>query len=371
MNFFPFRLNSTASWAAVLFCFATTTVAHAQGAPQNAARPPAAPFTALSVLPRFVASDVPRTGPGEVPVDPPTWHSRRPMEQAPRPGRGAAEHPMLYIGEGCNTMFVVRDGKVIWSYATGQGGEFDDIWMLSNGNIIFSRMSYAEEVTPRKQVVWHLAAPAGTEIHSLQPVGLDQVLLIENGLPPKILLLDKRTGETVVAHDLPAPSTTDRGTVHAQFRRVRLTGNGTYLVPYLEMGRVVEYDREFHEIWSYKIPTPWAAIRLQNGNTLITDESEALTREVNPRGETVWEFKLSALPAEFHFTGSQSCVRLGNGHTILCSRGNGGEGCQLVEITPDQQVVSAMYDWKTFGPATAIQALDDPGRPETPGDLQR
>jgi len=30
-----------------------------------------------------------------------------------------------------------------------------------------------------------------------------------------------------------------------------------------------------------------------------------------------------------------------------------------------------MYDWKDFGPATAVQILDDPGVPENPGELQR
>jgi hypothetical protein len=35
------------------------------------------------------------------------------------------------------------------------------------------------------------------------------------------------------------------------------------------------------------------AIRLHNGNTLITDERDELTREVNSKGDTVREFKLS------------------------------------------------------------------------------
>jgi outer membrane protein assembly factor BamB len=278
---------------------------------------------------------------------------------------------MLYIGEGCNTMFVVRDGRILWTYSTGKGWEFDDIWMLGNGNILFSRMSYAEEVTPQKRVVWHLDAPKGTEIHTVQPIGLDRVLLVENGLPPKLMIVDVKTGQAEVEHALPAPSLTDRGTVHGQFRRMRITANGTYLAPFLEMNRVVEYDKDFTEIWSYAIRSPWAAVRLRNGNTLITDEKDELTREVNPKGETVWEFRLSELPPGIVFHGSQSCARLANGNTILCSRGDSGKGCQLVEITHGKKVVWAMYDWKDFGPATAIQVLDDPGIPENPGDLQR
>ena len=36
------------------------------------------------------------------------------------------------------------------------------------------------------------------------------------------------------------------------------------------MGFVAEYDKDFHEIWRYDSPKPWAALRLKNGNTLIT-----------------------------------------------------------------------------------------------------
>lgn len=325
----------------------------------------------VPLLDRFTANSIPAFGAHEVEVDPPAWTVSPTMAKLALPGKGAAEHPMLFIGEGYNKMLLIKDGQVIWTYSTGKGWEFDDIWMLSNGNILFSRMSYAEEITPDKKVVWHLDAPKGTEIHTLQPIGLDKVLLVENGLPPRAQVIDIKTGKVDMEHTLPAPSETDPKTVHGQFRRFRMTGTGTYLAPFLTMNKVVEYDKNFNEIWSYSIRSPWAAIRLQNGNTLITDEQDALTREVNPKGETVWEFKLSELPAEWHFTGSQSCVRLANGNTILCSRGDNGKGVQLVEISADKKVVSAMYDWTHFGPATAIQVLDDPGVPEHPGDLQR
>jgi hypothetical protein len=330
-----------------------------------------APAPVAGLLARFTAPGVPGTGPAEIPVDPPRWASRPPLEKIPWPGKGLAEHPMLYIGEGCNTMFVIAGGKVIWTYSTGKGWEFDDIWMLSNGNILFSRMSYAEEVTPEKRVVWHWDAPKGTEIHTIQPIGLDKVMLVENGLPPRLMVIVKQTGRVESEHVLDAPSTTDPKTVHGQFRRARVTAQGTFLVSYLTMGKVVEYDSGFREVWSYVIRSPWAAIRLHNGNTLITDEKDELVREVNPGGGTVWEFRLSELPPSIPFPGSQSCVRLADGNTLLCSRGDGGAGCQLVEVTPDKDVAWALYDWKDLGPATAVQVLDEPGISEKPGDLQR
>jgi outer membrane protein assembly factor BamB len=321
----------------------------------------------MDVLPLFTASNVPEVGPEELPGDPPRWTVSTKETDPNLPGEGLTQHPMLYIGEGCNTMFIVKDGKVIWTYSTGKGWEYDDIWLLSNGNILFSRMGWAAEVTPQKKIVWRLDAPKGTEIHTVQPLGLDKVLLMQNGTPPKLMIINKKTGAVEVEHVMPD----DGKGVHAQFRRLRMTAQGTYLVPFLQMHKVVEYDKDFKEIWSYPIRTPWAAIRLHNGNTLITDEGDKLTREVNPQGQTVWEIKLSELPPGARLADSQSCVRLASGNTILCSRGSGGKSPQLVEVTPDKKVVWVVDDWKNLGPATAVQVLDDPGIPEHPGDLQR
>lgn len=347
--------------AILLLVCSWPTVARSAPAPARAA-------SAMEALPWFTAAGVPAVGPEESPIDPPNW-TVLPDEGAGLPGRGLAQHPMLYIGEGCNKMFLINQGKIIWTYSTGKGWEYDDIWLLSNGNILFSRMGWAAEVTPQKKIVWRMDAGRGGEIHTVQPIGLERVLLVENGTPAKLRIVNKRTGVIEVEHSLPT-SLTGAG-VHAQFRRARITALGTYLLPCLQTGRVVEYDKDFNEIWSYSIRSPWAAIRLKNGNTLISDEQDALAREVNPKGETVWEFKLAELPRELGFSGSQSCVRLANGNTIFCSRADGGKRPQLVEVTPDKKVVWALKDWKELGPATAIQVLDEPGIPERPGDLQR
>ena len=69
------------------------------------------------------------------------------------PGKGAAQHPFVYAGEWDTrkpleqSIFIVREGKVTWQYSmpikTPSGGnqEFDDATLLSNGNVVFSRMS--------------------------------------------------------------------------------------------------------------------------------------------------------------------------------------------------------------------------------------
>jgi hypothetical protein len=321
----------------------------------------------MPVLSLFTALDVPELGPAETAVQARTWTRHAPSGL---PGNGMAQHPMLYIGEGYNKILLVNKGKIVWTYSTGPGWEYDDIWMLSNGNILFTRMQYVAEITPNKQVVWRYDAPEGTEIHTCQPIGLDKVMFVQNGLPPKLFVVNIKTKEVEVQHDLPAISQTDKGTVHAQFRRARYTARGTYLLSFLEMDRVVEYDKDFKEIWSYDIRSPWAAIRLKNGNTLITDERDILTREVNPKKETVWELRPGDLPAPYRYINTQSATRLANNNTIICSRGTEGKTPQLVEVTPDKKVVWVLQDWANFGPATAVQILDDPSIPEKPGESQ-
>jgi hypothetical protein len=293
------------------------------------------------------------------------------------PGQGLAQHPMLYVGENCNRMFLVKDGKPIWTYSTGTGPEYDDVWMLSNGNILFTRMQYVAEITPDKKLVWRYdcnnsAGASHTEVHTCQPIGLDKVMFVVNGLPAKLMIVNTKTGKVEVDHELPFDQPADSTGIHGQFRRARVTAQGTYLVSYLTMNCVIEYDKDLKQIWRYNILSPWAAIRLKNGNTLITDEKEWLTREVNSKGETVWEFNCKTdLPLAYQLLSApQTVTRLANGNTIFTSRGKSGRGPQLVEVSHDKKIVWVLQDWKNMGDATAVQILDDPGVPEVPGQSE-
>ena len=342
------------------------------GAIQRAAGASAAPC--MDALDRFTAPGVPEMGPDETESPAGKWTNA--ATPADLPGAGLAQHPMLYVGEGYDKMFLVKDGKVIWTYSTGTDYEYDDVWMLSNGNILFTRMSYVAEITPDKRTVWRYDCAKGpgaarTEVHSCQPLGLDKVMFVLNGLPPKIMVVNTKTGAVEVEHEIPCANPQDANGIHGQYRRARYTAQGTYLVPVFSMGVVLEYDKDFKEIWRYKMAQPWAAIRLKNGNTLITNEADSLTREVNAKGETVWEFKSSELPDKYRLASApQTATRLANGNTIFTSRGENGKGPQLVEVTPDKRVVWVLQDWTTLGPATAVQILDDPGIPENPGESE-
>ena len=324
----------------------------------------------------------------EEPPSVPTPTPTPPYSPAALPGTGLSQHPFLYAGEwdtrkpDRQSMFIVRGGKVVWQYSmplrNAHGGiqEFDDATQLSNGNIIFSHMSGASEVDPAKKLVWNYVAPPGTEVHSIQAIGESQVLIMRNGNPAEAMIFDTSTGR--LEREIPIP-TSVTGT-HGQFRHIRMTAAGTLLVPHLSEGKVVEYDLDGKVLWSVAAPRPWSAIRLRNGNTLIAGDSQRYAREVNPRGATVWEFTAADAPGIRLFN-VQTAQRLANGNTVLCCWVAGdnhtedwASTVQVLEVTPGKKIVWALRAWQEpadLGPATSIQLLDEPGRPEQPGEQQR
>jgi hypothetical protein len=319
----------------------------------------------LSVLGQF--EDAPAKGPGE--ADPPVRALPVNSVAAQWPGRGLAQHPFLFYGEGNNVLYVVNHGRVVWTYALPPGGEIDDAWMLSNGHILCTKQTDCYEVTPQKEIVWSYHCPPNTQVHALQPVGLDQVMLVENGLPPHLYLINKKDGSKALARALPAISATDPKTIHTQFRNCRVTARGTYLLPFLMEGRIVEYDRGWNEIWTVKSVMPWSAVRLKNGNTLIPGDSHGFVHEMNPKGEIVWAVEKNTLPG-IVLDDVQTASRLANGNTVICNRGRGNP-VQLVEVTPGKKVVWVLQDYQDLPAGSGIQLLDEPGLPERPGDLQR
>jgi hypothetical protein len=294
------------------------------------------------------------------------------------PGKGLAQHPFLYCGEWENrgksdqVMRIVRGGQVVWSYSIPGNQEYGDCTLMKNGNIVFSRRLGASEITPDKKIVWNYDAPPKTEIHTAQPLGRDRVLIMQNGDPAKALIIEKKTGRIEREFSIPVRR---RENVHGQVRHIRWTRASTLLVAHLDLGKVVEYDGSGKEIWTIDAPSAWAAVRLRNGNTLISGNQHGWVREVNPKGEVVWDVNKNDLPGITLET-VQEVTRLANGNTLI----NNWAGSrpfeewtnvvQLIEVTPEKRVVWALRDWNTFGPASSTQLLDEPGVPEN-GDQQR
>lgn len=173
------------------------------------------------------------------------------------PGRGLAQHDFMYAGESHNRrIFIVRKGKIVWSYDDPAGkGEISDAVMLSSGNVLFAHQYGVTEITPEKKVVWNYDAPAGHEVHTAVPIGKEHVLFIQNGDPAVVRIVNTVTNATereIQLHYKHPAST------HGQFRHARLTDSGTLMVAHMDLNKVVEYDYDGNELWSFPSDAPGA-----------------------------------------------------------------------------------------------------------------
>ncbi len=309
------------------------------------------------------------------------------------PGKGLAQHDFLYTGEWDTrkplaTLFLIRGGKVAWTYqiptkdeSNGQLAEFSDIHRLSNGDILFAYKTGWRKITADGKTIHDYKCPQiGTtadgkgiwaECHAAIPVGNDKVLFMQNGLPAKLMLYNLVTDKIELEHVMKTKEPVDAKSIHGQFRNVRRTKAGSYLIAHMNLGRVIEYDQDWKEIWSCEAPSVWDAVRLTNGNTLIAGNQHAFVREIDPKGDIVWEVKKGDLPG-ITLNGVHQVTRLANGNTVFCNwtagvkKENWPKIVQVIEVTPDKKVVWAINEWTNpdLGPASCIQLLDEPGRDE-------
>ena len=289
----------------------------------------------------------------------------------PLPGKGLAQHDFLYAGESHErNIYIVRGGKIAWSYSDPAGkGEISDAVMLSNGNILFAHQFAVEEIAPDKKVVWKYEPPAGREVHTAVPIGTQRVLYIENGDPALLRVVNTVTGATEKEIKL---TTKQPPSTHGQFRHARLTSRGTLLVAHMDLNKVVEYDANGKELWSFPGDGVWGVTPLGNGNVLITDRKGV--REITRRGDAVWSWTPADAPG-YRFSNLQQAWRLANGNTVInnwvnewSTKAEERAGTiQAIEVTPAKQVVWALASWSEpakLGPATTVQILDEASAPE-------
>jgi len=201
--------------------------------------------------------------------------------QADGPQGKVAHRVLSSVSDQGPLAIVSKDGQIEWQYdVLTLGGEANDAWLLPNGNVVFAHKSGARELTPAKEVVWSYAAPAGSEVHSCQPIAGGHYLLGEahDGGIGQLREVDS-SGKVLSTVTVNAPSALP---AHGQFREVRKTPQGTYLVTYLQIDKAMEFDEQGKPLRTFACGS-FVAIRLPDGNTLISCGDAHRVIEVDPR----------------------------------------------------------------------------------------
>lgn len=268
-----------------------------------------------------------------------------------------------YLVLGNKTAIIGEDGTATWEY---DGGSRDG-FVLPNGNVLLAFSDRVVEVTPAKQVIFsYQRSKENGEIGTTQRLYNGNTLVTELGARPRLLEVDPKGN---IVRDVPLQPETDN--THMQTRMARQLRNGNYLVPHLLAFAVKEYSPEgkvvrvfrtdFEELGGRKAENwPFTAIRLDNGNTVVSLTHGNKVVELNPRGEIVWK----VTNADVHGLFNDPCgaQRLANGNTVVGSHA-ANQGSSMVEVTPENKIV-----WTSDHPLAAgvhhFQILTTNGKPE-------
>ena len=276
-----------------------------------------------------------------------------------------ARHDFFYAGQSKQRrMFIVKDGQVNWSYQDQlKRGEISDAVLMSDGHILLAHQYGIAEVDAQGTTVWNYAAPEGTEIHTIQPIGTTHVVFVQNGKPAKAVVMEIPSTKIVREFELPIA---EKGSVHGQFRNARLTSRGTLLIANMALGCIHEYNSDGKEIERWDGFLPWSVQELpKTGNLLITGRKGHI-QEINRQGQTVWEINTT----DFGVTQPQKTVRLKNGHHLINNWYNewnkvpmdtANAPVQAIEVDKEGKVVWQLRAWKhpDLGPSTTIQLLSE------------
>lgn len=287
-----------------------------------------------------------------------------------------AAHRLITQGNG-KLAIVDADGGTEWEM---NWGGIHDICVLKNGHILVQQGgAKVAEIDPRtKQVVWSYdsAKQNGNEgkrieVHAFQPLEDGHLMIAESGAG-RIIEVDRdgkirKELKLKVIHPNP----------HTDTRLARKLANGNYLVCHEGDGFVREYDGKTSEVtWEYEVPLfgkqpkgghgpeafgnkCFAALRLANGNTLISTGNGHSVIEVTPAREIVWKVEQNDLPG-ITLAWVTTLEVLPNGNYVIgnCHAGEGQP--LLVELEPATKKVVWQFDqFPKFGNSVSNSQILD------------
>jgi hypothetical protein len=266
-------------------------------------------------------------------------------------------------------------GKIEWEHKIA---DLHDLHMLPTGNIL-CQLSWTRivEIDPRNsKIVWEYDSKKmngnqgkPVEVHSFQRLADGATMIAESG-PGRIIEVD-RDGKLLREIKL----STGKPNPHQDTRLVRKLDTGNYLVCQEALGAVREYDSAGKIVWDYPVPlfdqkprgghgaeawgnAVFAAVRLANGNTLISTGNGHSVIEVTTEKKIAWRLKQDELPG-IKLAWVTTLEVLPNGNIVLGNCHAGPKNPQIIEITRDKRVVWTFHDFTNFGDATSNSMILD------------
>jgi outer membrane protein assembly factor BamB len=277
-----------------------------------------------------------------------------------------------------------EDGSIEWERKIGP---LHDLHVLPSGNVLFQdTWTHVLEVNPKTDdVVWEYEAKTAAgnqgrriEIHAFQRLKNGNTMVVESGRA-RILELD---ADGNIATWIPLKVESPHP--HRDTRLVRKLSTGNYLACHEGDGVVREYDPTGKVVWEYRVPLfgrqranghgveafgnqCFSAVRLKNGNTLISTGNGHGIIEVTSAGQDVWSIHQNDLP-DIQLAWVTSLQVLPGGNILIGNCHAGPENPQMIEVDRQKRVVWTFKDFDRFGNSlTNSQILSSNGKPVRTG----
>ncbi len=272
-----------------------------------------------------------------------------------------------------------EDGRIEWERKIGP---LHDLHVLPNGNVLFQdTWTHVLEVNPKTDdVVWEYEAKTAPgnkgrriEIHAFQRLENGNTMVVESG---RSRILEVDTDGNIATR---IPLKVEHPHPHRDTRLVRKLSTGNYLACHEGDGVVREYNPTGKVVWEYRVPLfgreranghgveafgnqCFSAVRLKNGNTLISTGNGHGIIEVTPAGQDVWSIHQNDLP-DIQLAWVTSLQVLPGGNILIGNCHAGPENPQLIEVDRQKRVVWTFKDFERFGNSlTNSQILSTNGK---------
>ena len=190
-------------------------------------------------------------------------------------------------------VFIMENNRIAWQH---KAPESNDIWVLPNGNLLFSTGKGVLEMTRRNDTVFHYASES--PIFACQRLKNGNTFIGECNAGR---LLEVSPEGAIVSAVCILPEGVSDGTF-AFMRNARKLDNGNYLVAHYGSEEVKEYDPSGKVVWQVRVPGgPHSVIRLPDGHTLVAVADKTQNPrivELDKQGKTVWELSNKDIPGE-------------------------------------------------------------------------
>lgn len=247
---------------------------------------------------------------------------------------------------------IKEDGTLLWEFPNNNG---HDVQLLKNGNLLIVT-GEVQEVTPDKTIVWSVGKPIVQKAEAAQRLENGHTMIADDGAHA-IIELDEKN-EVVWRFDV--PNSNNRRT--QTMRQVRRLANGNTLICASTLDEVWEVNPAKEVVWKYSVPFPYLALRLENGNTLISSgEGYGSPRgwfvvEVDKEGKEVWKFGGQDAPQEQRLRFPTGLARMADGSTYIAE----AQGRRVQHVSADKQILRVITSPAMRHPCTIVVVDEKP-----------